>query len=107
MATTDILSNHRFDNRGNSNKKKWSNKPKKDEDENTSFKATDETTETSFAQGGNDKICYCCGKKGHMSPECPDKNSIKKEDWHIKKAKQYYMEADKTNDHQNEQQDGL
>jgi hypothetical protein len=35
-----------------------------------------------------------------MSPECPDKNTIKKEDWHIKKATQYYMEADKTKDHQ-------
>jgi hypothetical protein len=32
----DILSNHRFDNRGNSNKKKWNNRPKKDEDENSS-----------------------------------------------------------------------
>jgi hypothetical protein len=31
-TATDVLSNHRFDNRGNSNKKKWSNKPKIDED---------------------------------------------------------------------------
>jgi hypothetical protein len=35
MTATDILSNRRFDNRGNKNKKKWSNKPKKDENENT------------------------------------------------------------------------
>jgi hypothetical protein len=74
-TATDILSNRRFDNRGNSNKKKWSNKPKKDEDENIANKTTSETTERSFAQGGKDETCYCCGKKGHMSPECPDKNT--------------------------------
>jgi hypothetical protein len=80
-TATDILSNHRFDNRGNSNKKKWSNKTRKDEDANTSSKTTRERTETSLAQGGKDKICYCCGKKGHtMSPECSDKNTVKKED---------------------------
>jgi anti-sigma28 factor (negative regulator of flagellin synthesis) len=32
-TATDILSHHRFDNRGNSNEKKGSDKPKKDEDE--------------------------------------------------------------------------
>jgi hypothetical protein len=50
MTATDILSNRRFDNRGNSSKKKWSNKPKKDEHKNTSNKTTSETTESSFAQ---------------------------------------------------------
>jgi hypothetical protein len=52
------------------------------------------------------KIKYCCGKKGHMSPECPDKNSIKKEDWHNKKATQYYMEANKADVYQDDQLDG-
>jgi hypothetical protein len=79
-TATDILSNHRFDNRGNSNKKKLSNKPKKDEDENSSKKTPNETNATSFAQGGKDKRCYCCRKIGHLSPECPEKNTIKKED---------------------------
>jgi hypothetical protein len=41
-----------------------------------------------------------------MSPECPDKNSIKKEDSYIKKATQYYMEADKADLHQDHQSDG-
>ncbi len=38
-----------------------------------------------------------------MSPECPSKNSIKKEDWAIKKATQYYMEANKADVHQDDQ----
>jgi hypothetical protein len=65
-TATDIMSNHRFDNRGNSNKKKWSNKPKKDEDENTSNKTpnkTNKTNATSFAQGGKEKTnCSSLGK---------------------------------------------
>jgi hypothetical protein len=104
-TATDILSNHRFDNRGNSSKKKWNNRPKKDEDENSSGKTTTKTNATSFAQGGKDKTCYCCGKAGHLSPECLDKNTIKKENWHINKATQYYQEANQANDHQEEQQE--
>jgi hypothetical protein len=61
------------------NKKKWSNKPKRDEDENTSNKTPNETNATSLAQGGKDKTCYCCGKIGRLSPECPDKNKIEME----------------------------
>jgi hypothetical protein len=41
-----------------------------------------------------------------LSPDCPDKNTTKKENWHIKKATQYYMEASKANDHQYEQEEG-
>jgi hypothetical protein len=79
-TATDILSNHRFDNRGNLSKKKWNNRPKKDKDENSSGKTTNKTNATSFAQGGKDKTCYCCGKAGHLSPECPTKprSTIKK-----------------------------
>ena len=103
-AATDILSNHRLDNKGNTGyKKKWSNNNKKDEDKNASTKATNETTATSFAQGGKDKTCYCCGQKGHMSPECPNKNSIKKEDWAIKKANQSHMERTTDSNQDNDQ----
>jgi hypothetical protein len=54
-TATDILSNHRSNNRGNSNKKKWSNKPKNDEDARSSDKTTNGTNATSFAQGRKDK----------------------------------------------------
>jgi hypothetical protein len=48
-----------------------------------------QTNATSFAQGSKDKTCYCGGKTGHLSPECPDKNII----WNMNKAMQYYQEA--------------
>jgi hypothetical protein len=41
-----------------------------------------------------------------LSPGCPDKNTIKKEDWHIKKSTQYYQDANKADDHQVEQEEG-
>jgi hypothetical protein len=106
-TATHILSNHRFDNRGNANKKKWSNKPKNDEGEKSSDKTTSKTNATSFAQGGKDKTCCCCGEIGYLSPECPDKNKIKKdEEWHITKATQYYQDVNtKANDHQDEQRE--
>ena len=97
---TDMLSNHRFDNRGTLNKKRWS-QSKKNEDENAlTTKTSEAKDETSFAQGNKDnkdKTCYCCGNKGHMSPECPQKSTIKREDWAIRKAT-VYMQADKEED---------
>ncbi|MGC8546001.1 MAG: hypothetical protein ACP5NR_08695 [Athalassotoga sp.] len=43
---------------------------------------------TSFAQKDKSKdlICFICGKPGHRSPQCPDKDSIPRNQWAIKKA---------------------
>jgi hypothetical protein len=77
-AATDIMSKHKHDSWGNPNKKKsWSN-TNKEEGEN-SPKNPNESKETSFAQNNKDKTCYCCGKKGHTSPECKEKNTRQKE----------------------------
>ena len=75
-AATDILSNHKHDNGNNPNKKTSWLKPNKDKADNAS-KNTNETKGTSFAQNNKDKTCYCCGKKGHISPECKEKNTRK------------------------------
>ena len=85
-AATDILSNHKHDRRESQKiKKDWSKSDKPDDE--TLSTITSNTNETSFAQGNNKSFtCFCCGKKGHISPECPEKNSRKKEDWAIKKA---------------------
>ena len=70
-SATDILSNHTIDL---SNKAK--DKPKKDW---KSIKEDDETvstitnmSKTSFAQANKQNYTYfCCGKKRHISPDCP------------------------------------
>ena len=69
-SATDILSNHRHDNqnkqRGSSEYiTKCENNIDKDNKNIT-------TNETSFAQSTAIN-CYCCGKTGHKSPNCPEK----------------------------------
>ena len=100
-AATYIMSNHRHDRRGNQGnqrtKRNWNNSKKESDNETPS---TTTGSETSFAQSGKDQTCYCCGKKGHISPECPDKNTIEKKDWYIWKADQHMI-----TEQQDEQQD--
>ena len=84
----DILSNHKHDSHKTRRDRA---RPKDDKDETT------KTNEASFAQSENTKMCYCCGKTGHMSPKCPEKDKIPREDWAIRKAA-LHMQAKKTKD---------
>ena len=87
-AAIGILSNHRHDNYKVAYKKKGWSQPNK-EDADNAAKNSNETKESNFAQVNKDKTCYCCGKKGHISPECKEKNTRKKEDWAFRQAEQH------------------
>ena len=66
---------------------------KQDEDDNKST-----TSETSFAQFSG-VTCYCCGKKGHKSPQCPEKDTRPRNQWTIRRAEQHLQaEADGDDD---------
>ena len=84
----DILSSHKHDSHKTRRERA---RQKDDKDETT------RTSEASFTQNENMKTCYCCGKKGHMSLKCPEKDKIPKEDWAIRKAEQH-MEAKQKKD---------
>jgi hypothetical protein len=95
---TDVLANHRFD---------ATYRVKKNNDSKRSDSSTSTiTTESSFAQKKKmqNKTCYCCGKNGHISPECPDKDKIPRERWAIKRAEQH-MQAE-NNEGKEDEQDG-
>ena len=77
MAATDLLSNHKHDDYKSSYKKRSWSKPNKDKADKAS-KNPNKSKETSFAQSSKDKSCYCCRKKGHISPECKEKDTRKK-----------------------------
>ena len=48
--------------------------------------------ESQFAQVKGTQVCYCCGKTGHMSPDCPEKDKRKKSDWAMIKAMSAYQQ---------------
>ncbi len=102
-TATDILSNHKHDRRGSQTKTKKDWKSDKQDDETLST-ITMNTSKTSFAQGNAKSFtCFCCRKKGHISPKCPEKNSRKKEDWAIKKA-ELHMQAEQDENEQGDNQ---
>jgi hypothetical protein len=81
LAAVDILTNHRFDKRepknNNQRNKNWNN----------NNRALTITTQSSFNQEALKKAtCYCCGKKGHYSNKCPEKDKRSKDEWAVKKA---------------------
>ena len=89
-TATDILANHRHDNSITKHgQTKQNGKQNEDDDQSMT------TNETSFVQSSG-IMCYCCGKKGHKSPQCPEKDTRPKDQWAIRKAEQH-LQAE-TND---------
>eukprot|EP00957_Ditylum_brightwellii_P210738 15365331-Ditylum_brightwellii.AAC.1 len=79
----NVLSNYRFDNyKLNSRQNR---KPKKEgKEDKEKKKEEDQATPLTFAQ--MEGRCYCCGKKGHRSPDCPMKDKISQDQWAMRKA---------------------
>ena len=96
-AATDILSNHRVDNR---NKQKANNRPKKSSEE-SSDDSKPSVQETSFAQTKTVR-CYCCGKDGHAVPDCSEKNTRPRDQWAIRKAEQFLQAQEAQENQQDE-----
>jgi hypothetical protein len=87
VETNNVLSNHKLDARqqkqkGKDGKPNHQNKIEKDKD-----KDDEDSTPLSFSQ--MEGKCYCCGKKGHRSPECYSKSKIPQAEWAINKSQQH------------------
>jgi hypothetical protein len=91
--SNNVLSNHRFDvtNKANYKKPGEDNKEREQKDAGKE----DEDVNLSFAQ--LEGKCYCCGKAGHKSPSCQDKNKPK-EEWAINKAQSHAQAQANTSD---------
>ena len=96
VEASEILSNHNYENNKIKNAQRNANKI------NAEINKTIEKGENhnvnqahiptlSFAQ--LEIRCYCCGKKGHKSPQCKYKNTIPKEDWAITKTKNQFIQS--------------
>src|SRR5210317_1131036 len=86
VMATDVLSNHRLDQKYYNNKKKNAEKRKTNESKEN------EKLETSFQQ--KTIKCYCCGEDGHAVPKCPMKDKIPKEEWYVRGAMFNMQEED-------------
>jgi len=97
-AATDILAQHKFDQRYYDMKKRDQNRNKKPE-------ADEAPLQMSFAQRGRTPTCYCCGKPGHTSKNCDQVDTIPRNEWYIKKAMQNYQDIADTDDDTEEADD--
>jgi hypothetical protein len=89
--SNNVLSNHKFDTMPNmTGSKKCSGDNNKGKESKDDGKNDDEEVNLSFAQ--MEGKCYCCGKAGHKSPSCRDKNKPK-EEWAINKAQQSHAQT--------------
>ena len=84
-AAVEILSQHKFDDAWSEHKKKQSARNREQRPDNRKKHDSDQSGGAQFAQKG-ELVCYCCGKKGHSSPDCRHKDRIPRKDWHVNKA---------------------
>ena len=108
--SNEILSRARFDEKyyekTTSKSKSDKEKKKKPKEEGSKKKEKEDgtSTESSFAQ--SEIVCYCCGKSGHISPECKLKDKIPREKWHVNKALQTHQQevSDESDDEEDEEE---
>ena len=93
----DALTNHQWDEAYAIDQKKR-REQKRDrrnanngQDEETK---SEDQTGSSFKQQGGEIICYCCGKKGHLSTQCPEKDNIPRSEWKAAKGVQLFNEEE-------------
>jgi hypothetical protein len=92
---TDVLSNHKIDQRYYDTQKK---NRKRLRDEQPRSEANSNPTSFAQREPQQELTCYCCGKKGNISPECDKRNAIPREQWHVNRAKQNLQEGNSTDD---------
>ena len=91
----DALSNHKWDDAWFTHLEKQKNKRKSSNNNTTSEQKDDSKTDgggRQFTQKRKEKTCYCCGKLGHLAPDCPDREKIPHNEWYMYKAVNAFQE---------------
>ena len=89
----NVLSQHKYDNKGNnSNGKDRNNRNNRGDNNNRNNSNQEETDELKLSFAQMEGMCYCCGKSGHKSPNCRHKDKIPRNEWAINKLQQQYLQ---------------
>ena len=62
--------------------------------------------ETSLVEN-DDKFCYCCGSKYHLSFDCSKKDKIPRDQWYVNKIHSHARQSMSTDDKQCNEDAGL
>ena len=100
----DALTNHRWDKEHGQKakdraKQRKESKAKQEEDSSKGSQQQNDTKSGSqFKQEWTELTCCCCGKKGHVAPDCPDKNKIPRSEWKAAKGMQMFVDQEENTD---------
>ncbi len=77
----------------------YKKKKRQDRERSRRERDRDDDQQVQLAQAGRTPmICHCCGEPGHISPKCPKRNEIPRQDWYQNKAIQAYQHANDDDD---------
>jgi hypothetical protein len=94
-AALDVLTNHKVDQKFYDQQQNKRNRDRSNKEQPTP--SNEDSKAAGFAQG-NEIICYCCGKKGHCSPDCDQKDKIPREQWYVNQAMQHLQDTSRISD---------
>ena len=106
VSATDIMRNHCHDDAGKQKERRKGKPKEKDKDESKDEEDQPPQTgnDANFAKRGSlrEGTCYCCGKAGHISPDCPDAANTPKSQWYLKAASQHMCAESQQGSQRNE-----
>jgi hypothetical protein len=90
-AATDALASHKesAEKRKRNNERPNNGRPKNNDGSDNA---------TSFTQRAREVTCYCCGKKGHVAPDCDQRNKIPRNQWHVNRALQNVQDVERADE---------
>ena len=93
-AAVGILDIHIWDQKYYDNKKK----PKDQKLKSQGNEKETDVEEVNLNQKEKIEVCYCCGKEGHMSPDCEKIGKIAKVDWWINQIATQHIQKEEHDD---------
>ena len=105
LKATDVLTDHRWDKehgqkiRDRAKQQRNESRAKEKEDSSKgSQQQNGVKSDSQFKQEWTELTCCCCGKKGHVAPDCRDRDKIPRNEWKCAKGMQMCVEQEEETD---------